>query len=73
MQGHVTGHGAGQDGVGTVVLVERLEDHDFVARVDRRQHGGDHRFGRAATHGDLRVGVDRDPVTPGEVSRHGVA
>ena len=61
VQRDVARHGAGQDRVGAVVLVVRLEDDDLVARVEQPQHRRDHRLGRAAGHGDLRLGVDRAP------------
>ena len=47
-QGDVAGHRPAEDAVRAVVLVERLEDHDLVARIDRGEHGGDHGFGRSA-------------------------
>ena len=37
-QPHVLRLGAGEDRVGAVVLVERLEDDHFVAGIDARQH-----------------------------------
>ena len=48
--------GAGEDRVGAVVLVERLEDDHLVARIDARQHRRHHRFGRSAADRDLLVG-----------------
>ena len=58
VQRHVARDGAGEDGVGPVVLVERLEDDHLVARVHQRQHGRDHPLGRAAGDGDLGLRVD---------------
>ena len=54
--------GAGQDRVGAVVLVERLEDDDLVARVEQPEHRRDHRLGRAAGDGDLGLRVDGAPA-----------
>ena len=48
---------AGENRVGTVVLVERLEDDHFVARIDQRHEHRRHRFRRAAGHRHVR---DRD-------------
>ena len=42
---HVDGIGAGKDGVGTVVLVERTEDDHLVAGVGDGHHGRHHRLG----------------------------
>ena len=59
---HVARDGAGEDRVGAVVLVVRLEDDDLVARVEQPEHGGHHRLGRAAGDGDLGLGIDRAPA-----------
>ena len=64
VEGDVAGRRPGQDRVRAVVLVERLEDDDLVARVDDPEHRRDHRLGRAAGDRDLRLGVD-DPVRDG--------
>src|SRR5713101_4858178 len=56
-QRDVTRGRAGQDRVGSVILVKRLEDDYLVARVDHREQAGDHRFGRAACHRDIALGV----------------
>ena len=37
--------GATQDRVRSIVLVERLEDHDFIARIAHRQQGRNHALG----------------------------
>ena len=50
----VARHGAGEDRIGPVVLVVRLEDDDLVAGVQDRHHRRDHPLGRAAGDGDLR-------------------
>jgi hypothetical protein len=73
VQGDVARRRARQDRVGPVVLVERLEDHDLVARVDDRHHRRHHRFGRAAADGHLLVGHDRQSVAARELVRHGFA
>ena len=52
----------GQDRVRTVVLVERLEHDDLVARVEETEHRRDHRLGRAAGDGHLGLRVDRVPA-----------
>ena len=59
---HVARDGAGEDRVGSVVLVVRLEDDDLVARVQQPEHGGHHRLGRAAGDGHLGLGIDRAPA-----------
>ena len=55
---HVAGHGLGEDRVRAVILVVRLEDHDFVARIEHAEHRRDHRLGRAARDRDLCLRVD---------------
>src|SRR5207249_6127907 len=47
-QRHITWARVRKDGVGRIVLVERLEDDYLFARIDSRHHCGDHSFGRAA-------------------------
>jgi hypothetical protein len=59
---HGARHGAREDRVGSVVLVERLEHHDLVPRVEDAEHRRDHRLGRAAGHGDVPFSVH--PVHP---------
>jgi hypothetical protein len=49
--------GARQDGVGTIVLVEGLEDHHLVARLDEGEEDRHHRLGGAARHREVPVGV----------------
>src|SRR5260370_18905927 len=61
-QRDVTRGRAGQDRVGSVILVNRLEDDDLVARVDHREQARDHRFGRAACHRDIALGVAFESV-----------
>ena len=51
---------AGDDRVRTVVLVERLEDDDFIAGIDDRQQNIDHAFGGTAANGDLALRIDID-------------
>jgi hypothetical protein len=63
-QGDVARARVGEDGVGRVVLVERLEDDDLVAGVDRRHHRRDHAFGRAAGDGQFRLGVNVETEIP---------
>ena len=59
MKGDVARDGARQDRVRAVILVERLEHHDLVARIEDRQHRRDHALGGAADNRNLRVGIDR--------------
>ncbi len=54
---HEPRRGSAQNRVGPVIFVERLEDNNFIARIDDRHHGGHHRFRRAAADGDLALGV----------------
>lgn len=56
-EGHVDGFGAGEDGVGTVIFVERREDDDLVAWVGDGHHGGHHGFCAAAGNDDFAVRV----------------
>src|SRR5215831_17346627 len=51
---------AGNNGIWSVILVERFENDDLVAGVDHGQEHIDHRFGRAARHSDLPLWVDVD-------------
>ena len=59
-------HGAraGEDAVRSVVLVKRLRDDHFVARIqeceERRRHG----LRGAAGHGHLALGIDLEVVHP---------
>ena len=74
MQRHRPGDGARDDRVGTVVLVERLEDHDLVARVEDTEHRRDHPLGRAARDRDVATGLDPGhPVSLSVVPRERVA
>ena len=56
---HVDGLGPRENGVSAVVLVERRENDDLVARVRDRHHGGHHGLGGAAGDYDILVGVQR--------------
>ena len=60
---------AGENRVGAVVLVERLEDDHFVARIDQRHEHGRHRFRRAAGHRHLAIGIDFHADTSAGTSR----
>ncbi len=57
-QVHEARHRPGQDGVGPVVLVHRVEQDDLVTRIDQGQQRGDHCLGRPAGHADLPLRVD---------------
>ena len=67
------GGGAGEDRVGPVVFVKRLEDHHLVAGIDDRQHRGNHCFGRAAADGDFALRIDGDALPALEFFGDGVA
>jgi hypothetical protein len=68
--GHEPGHGAGQDRVGLVVLVPRLEQHNLVAGVEQRERDGDQRLGRPARHAELGLRVDLPSrIGPGRLRR----
>ena len=67
-QRDVSRRGARQNRIRPVVLVEGLEDDDFVARIDEGHHGGHHRLGRAAAHRDLLVGNHAESVAPLELA-----
>ena len=54
--------GVGEDRVGAVVLVERLEHDHLVARIHHGEQRGDHRLGGAAGDGDLPLGIHLEPV-----------
>ena len=58
MQRHVDGLGAGENGVGTVVFIERGEHHHLVAGVGDGHHGAHHGLGGPAGGNDLLVRVD---------------
>ena len=55
---HINRFCAGQDGVRAVILVERGENDDFIARIGNRHHRGHHRLRAAAGGDDLGVRVD---------------
>ena len=55
---HVARRGAGDNRVGPVVFVERLEYDDLVARIDDGQQHVDHRFGGTTRNGDLALRID---------------
>ena len=58
MELHEARRGAGENRVRAVILVERLEDDDFVAGVDDAHHRRHHGFGRAAGDGNFALGID---------------
>ncbi len=58
MKPHVAGCRSANDGIGTVVLVKRLEDHDLVTRVDDSQQRSNHRFRSAAANRHLPFRID---------------
>ena len=57
----IAGCRAGEDRIGAVVLVERGEDDDLVARVDDGHQGGDHRLRGAAGDRHVLGGLRRNP------------
>ena len=58
--------GAGKIRIRPVILIERLEDDDFVAGIDDRHHAGHHGFRRAAADGDFAFGIIADVLGQGE-------
>ena len=57
LQRHPHGPGARDDAAGAIVFVKRLEDDDFLARIQDRQQRRQHRLGRAAAHGHVALGI----------------
>ena len=72
-QRDVARRSAGKDRVRAVVLVKRLEDHHFVARIDDGHHRRHHRLGRAAADGHLFVGDHRHTIAARELAGDGLA
>ena len=70
---HEARRGAGENRVGTVIFVVRLEDHDFVAGIDDSHHRRHHGFGRAAGDGDFAFGIDAHALRALEFPGDGVA
>ena len=60
MQLNVAWRGAGNDRVGTIILVERFENDDFVTRINNRKQHIDHCFRRTARDGNLALRIDID-------------
>ena len=58
MEGHVDGLRSGENGVGSVVLIEGGEHDHLVAGIGHGHHGAHHGLGGAAGGHDLLVGVD---------------
>ena len=56
------GVGPTQDGVGSVVLIERFQHDHLVPRVHHRHEGGGHCLRRPATNRELRLRIHRHPV-----------
>ena len=50
---------SGENGIGSVVFIERGEDYYFISRVCHRHHGSHHCFGAAAGNDYLAVRVYR--------------
>ena len=59
----------GKDCVRRIVFVERLEDNDFFAWIDRRHHRRDHPFGRTASDRDLGFRIDVETEIPPGLAR----
>ena len=57
---NVAWSGSRNDRVGTVILIERFENDDFVTRINNRQQHINHGFRRTARDGDLALGIDVD-------------
>ena len=58
---------------GPVILIERLEENHFIARIEHREHGRDHAFGGAAADRDFALGVEVHRVVARVLGRDGVA
>ena len=58
MQGHVDGHGTGEDGISGVVFVKWREDDDLVPGIAGGHHGGHHGLGAAAGDDEVLIGID---------------
>ena len=69
VQGHVDGLGAGKDGVGDVVFVERREHNHAIAGIAGGHHCRHHGFGTATSDHDVRVRVDGQAGEPGLLAR----
>ena len=63
------GAGAAQDR--DVAVIERLDQHDLVARFDERHERARERFGRARCHHDFGVRIEADAVShyPGKATK----
>ena len=70
---HEPRSGPAQDRVRPVILVIRLENHDFVARIDDGHHGGHHGFRRTTANRDLAFGIDANALGALEFFDDGVA
>src|SRR5262249_36842978 len=57
---YVARSGARDNGVRTIVFVERFENDNLVTRIDDCEQHIDHGFGRAARDGDLALRIDID-------------
>ena len=55
---HINRLCAGQDGIRAVILVERGENDDFIARIGDCHHRSHHRLGAAAGGDDFGVRID---------------
>ena len=64
---------AAQDGVGAVVLVERLEHDDLLAGIDQGEQGRGHALGGAAAHRDLGLRVVVEPAEAPRLADQGLA
>ena len=70
---HKARTGAGKNRVGAVILVERLEDDDFISRIDDGHHGGHHCFRRTAANRDFALRINHNTLRAFEIRGNCVA
>ncbi len=63
----------GKNRVRSIIFIERLEDHHFIARIDDRHHRGHHGFSRAAANGDFAFGINLDSLHARKFLGDGIA
>jgi len=66
LQPHGPQRAAGHRERGGVRVVERLDQHDLVARLDEPEHGGGDGLGASGRHRDLALGVDLETMVERE-------
>ena len=58
MQWHIDRNSSGQDGIGSIIFIERRKDHNLVARIAAGHHGSHHRLGTAASNNHIGFRVN---------------